>query len=103
MTPRKTWALAPVFALFVLTPGLSRAQAPQSEENDWNIALADGSEAAFRQFLSRYPAGRFASDAFRCAVEVRIDPAAGGCSLEQGGGPPTALHVQIGHFVANIP
>ena len=72
---------APVLvACFLLSASAAGAQTLQVEENEWNQALAQGTAAAFERYLVNYPAGRFASDAFRCSVEIRIDPGSGGCS-----------------------
>lgn len=47
-----------------------------SEEAAWNAARSAGTSAAFERYLDLYPVGRYAEEAFRCIVELSVDPAA---------------------------
>ncbi|MCB1969423.1 MAG: hypothetical protein H6851_14995 [Geminicoccaceae bacterium] len=89
-------------ALTVLAAGQAAAQTGNQEKQVWERTLATGQAPAFSQFLARYPAGPYSSDAFRCLVEFRIDSTAEACSLRNGNGPPRPKHTETGHFVANL-
>ena len=78
------------------------AQVPDAERQLWNRTLGLGTREAFGNFLDSYPTGRFASDAFRCLVELRIDPSAEGCAIEPEAGPAGPSRSEKGNFIADL-
>lgn len=66
-----------------------------SEQAAWNRARSSGSQDAFQSYLSLYPTGQYAEEAFRTIVEqawtsgLRTAPAAGGS--DRLGDPDRAL------------
>jgi hypothetical protein len=53
------------------------AQAPggtDREAAEWNAARGAGTVEAFQHYLELYPLGRYSGEAFRCIVELTIDP-----------------------------
>ena len=55
-----------------------------SEEAAWSAARSAGTSAAFERYLDLYPVGRYAEEAFRCIVELSVDPAGVCAAVESG-------------------
>ncbi len=53
----------------------------------WQQAKSVGTLEAYETYLNRNPTGQFASDAFRCVVELSIDLQGSGCSIQPAAGP----------------
>jgi hypothetical protein len=77
------------FLIAAIAGGGAAAQAQRAagtgEEAAWNAARAAGTVGAYERYLELYPVGRYAEEAFRCVVELSIDPGAA-CSIDPGVG-----------------
>ncbi len=63
--------------------GGAQAQSPLDREvAEWDAARAAGTAEAYQRYLELYPVGRYASEAFRCIVELSIDPNSPECAPE---------------------
>lgn len=61
--------------------GSAQAQGPLDPETAaWDAARAGGTAEAYQRYLELYPVGRYASAAFRCIVELSIDPNSPECA-----------------------
>ncbi len=49
--------------------GAAEAQSPSADDRAWESVKATGSAEACQQYLSDFPAGTHAEEAFRCLVE----------------------------------
>ena len=51
------------------------------EAAEWNAARGTGTADAYQRYLERFPLGRYSADAFRCIIELTVDPdAVSSCS-----------------------
>jgi hypothetical protein len=58
------------------------------EAAEWNAARGIGTADAYQRYLERFPIGRYSGDAFRCIIELTVDPdAVSSCSSAPGAGP----------------
>ena len=75
------------FLIAAIAGGGGGAQAQRavdpSEEATWSAARGAGTSAAFERYLDLYPVGRYAEEAFRCIVELSVDPEAV-CAVDPG-------------------
>jgi len=69
----------------------TQVQAQSSADREaaqWNAARGIGTADAYQHYLEQYPVGRYAGDAFRCMIELTVDPnAVSSCSGAPGAGP----------------
>jgi hypothetical protein len=74
-----------------LAGGAGGAQAQNAgdrEAAEWNTARGIGTADAYQRYLERFPLGRYSADAFRCIIELTVDPdAVSSCSSAPGAGP----------------
>jgi hypothetical protein len=67
------------------------AQAQSGADRDaaeWNSARGTGTADAYQRYLELFPIGRHSGDAFRCIIELTIDPdAVSSCSTAPAAGP----------------
>jgi hypothetical protein len=70
-------------------PAGAHAQSPVDRETaEWNTARGSGTVDAYQRYLELFPVGRHSGDAFRCIIELTVDPdALSSCSLAPGAGP----------------
>ena len=89
--------------MVVLSVSVVRAQGGDAEVQLWSQARATGGADGFRRYLEAHPAGRFASEAFRCLVEARLLTAPSkACTEGAGLGPPAPTVVRTGNYVAEM-
>jgi hypothetical protein len=71
------------------SPAGVQAQSPADRETaEWNAARGTGTADAYQRYLELFPVGRHSGDAFRCIIELTVDPdAVSSCSLAPGAGP----------------
>jgi hypothetical protein len=71
------------------SPVAAQAQSPADRESaEWNAARGSGTVDAYQRYLELFPVGRYSGDAFRCIIELTVDPdAVSSCSLAPGAGP----------------
>jgi len=58
------------------------------EAAEWNTARGIGTPDAYQRYLELFPLGRYSADAFRCMIELTVDPdAVSSCSSAPEAGP----------------
>jgi hypothetical protein len=62
-------------------------QTGSAEELAWQEALARGNKAAFERYLELYPAGTYATEAFRCVIVLSQGLTDPSCAVETAAGP----------------
>lgn len=74
------------------SPAGAQAQGPADRETAaWDAARGEDTVDAYQRYLELFPLGRHSGEAFRCIVELTVDPDADSiCSLAPGAGPPTS-------------
>jgi hypothetical protein len=65
-------ALRALLIVSVAGHGPASAQTADQEETEWRAALSAGTADAFQRYLERYPTGRYAEEAFGCAIEAGL-------------------------------
>jgi hypothetical protein len=70
-------------------PAAAQAQsAPEREVAEWNAARGAGTPQAYQRYLELYPLGRYSGAAFRCMIELTVDPdVVSSCVTAPGAGP----------------
>jgi hypothetical protein len=62
--------------------------APDREVAEWNAARGAGTPQSYQRYLELYPLGRYSGDAFRCMIELTVDPEViSSCAAAPGAGP----------------
>lgn len=94
--------------MFVLTMGLlvampAWAQSSAIEDEFWGKSRNQGDQASYNAYLENYPAGRYASLAFRCVIELSLMTPGHDCSVNQTvPGPLGPVSAKIGNFPVSM-
>lgn len=85
-------------------PTSVQAQSPGDREAaEWNAARGVGTVDAYQRYLELYPVGRYSGEAFRCIVELTVDPEAlTSCAIDPAAGPESGPSVSTRRLAVDM-